>query len=89
MLIDKEQRIREIDKEIKKVGIIDAPGSIMVGLGLYAKLAANGDAFLPILNDQSFVNMILVFGGAIMLWGAYKTFTLVRERARLQNEPGL
>jgi hypothetical protein len=89
MLGDKEQRIKEIDKQIAKVGIIDAPGSIMVGLGLYAKFIANGDAFLPILNDQSFVNMILVFGAAIMIWGAYRTFTLVRERARIQKEPSL
>lgn len=89
MIADKQQRIKEIDKEIAKVGIIDAPGAIMLGLGLYAKFYEDGDAFLPILNDQSFVNMILVFGAAIMLWGAYKTFILARERAQLQKEPGI
>ena len=89
MLGDKEQRIKEIDKQIAKVGIIDTPGAIMVGLGVYAKFIAEGDAFLPILNDQFFVNMILVLGAAIMIWGAYKTFTLARERARLQSEPTL
>ncbi len=84
-----DQRMKEIDKEILKVNIIDVPGSILVGLGLYAKFVAEGDAFLPILNNQSVVYALLATGGAIMLWGGYKTFTLARERARLQEEQSM
>lgn len=87
--MEKAQRIKEIEKEITKVGIIDAPGAIMVGLGLYAKFSANGDAFLPILNDSSVVNAMLAVGSAIMVWGGYRIYTLGREKAKLQNEPNL
>lgn len=81
-----EQRLKDIDKELIKVSIIDAPGSIMLGLGLYVKFAADGEAFLPILNNESVVNFMLVAGAAIMIWGAYKIVTLGREKAKLKNE---
>ncbi len=86
MISNKEQRIKEIDKEIAKVGIIDAPGTIMFGLGLYAKFAPEGNAFLPILNNQTIVNAMLALGSVIMIWGVYKTYTLVRERSQLSKK---
>ena len=52
--MNKEQRLKEIDREIVKVGIIDAPGTILVGLGLYGKFAARGEAFHPLLNEGVF-----------------------------------
>jgi hypothetical protein len=84
-----EDRIKKIEKEITKVSIIDSPGSIMVGLGLYAKFSANGDAFHPILNNESIVNVMLTLGAAIMVWGGYKIFTLTREKASLKNKYNL
>lgn len=86
--MNKEQRLKEIDREIVKVGIIDAPGTILVGLGLYGKFAAPGEAFHPLLNDVSAVNLMLVVGGAIMIWGAYKVFSLSREKMRLNKAEG-
>ena len=86
--MNKEQRLKEIDREIVKVGIIDAPGTILVGLGLYAKFAARGDAFHPLLNDPSVVNIMLLVGGAIMVWGAYKVVSLSREKMRLSKPEG-
>jgi hypothetical protein len=80
-----EQRIKDIDKEMIKVGIIDALGSIMVGLGLYGKFAANGNAFLPILNDESVVNFLLGVGAAVMAWGAYRFITLSRDKIKIRN----
>jgi hypothetical protein len=86
---DLEQRIKEIDKEIVKVGIMDSPGAVLLGLALYAIFAADGDAFLPILNNQTVVYGMLVVGGAIMLWGFFKTLSLARERSRLHKEQEL
>jgi len=57
----------------------------MLGLGLYAKFAADGDAFHPLLNNDSVVNSMLVAGAAMMLWGGYKVFTLARDKARLSG----
>ncbi len=81
-----EQRLKEIEKETVLVGIKEAPGAFMVGLGLYAIFAADGDAFLPILNDQTFVYAMLAVGAVIMLWGFKKTISLAQERIRLLKE---
>ena len=83
--MNNEQRIKEIEKEILKVSIMDAPGSILFGLGLYGKFAANGDAFTPMLNDPSIVSSLLAAGFAIMAWGGYKILTLSREKADLKK----
>lgn len=83
--MDSNKRIKEIDKQILTISILDSPGAIMLGLGLYAKFGAEGDAFLPILNNQTFVNSLLLAGAVIMIWGSSKTFGLIRERARLEK----
>ena len=82
---DRDKRLKELDRQIVMVGILDAPGSIMVGLGLYAKFAANGDAFLPILNNGTVVDIMLAAGTAIMVWGGYRVFTLAREKGELNR----
>ncbi|MDX2423837.1 MAG: hypothetical protein QNK43_14320 [Amphritea sp.] len=86
---DAEDKMKAIDKKIGRVAIIDLPGSIMVGLGLYAKFGANGDAFHPFLNNPNNVNIILTVGAAIMIWGGYKVITLAREKKRLAEEYGI
>jgi len=87
--VDAEKRIKEIEKEIVKAGIIDAPGGILVGFGVYAKFVANGDAFLSFLNNQTNVNIMLVIGASLMAWGAYKFITLSLEKNRLKDEHGI
>lgn len=83
---DAEKRLKQIDKELKMAALIDAPGSVLVGVGLYGKFGANGDAFLPFLNNQNNVNIMLLVGGAIMAWGVFKLITLTREKTTLKNE---
>lgn len=89
MTPDLEQQIKEIDKGIVRIAIIDLPGTILVGLALYALFAADGDAFLPILKNQTVVYVMLAVGAAIMLWGFMKTISLTKERARLHKEKEL
>ncbi|HEX7027852.1 MAG TPA: hypothetical protein VF268_11470 [Gammaproteobacteria bacterium] len=83
-----EKRMKEIDKKILMISIINLPGAIMFGLGLYAKFAVNGNAFIPLLNDQRVADALLVIGAVIMVWGGYQVFTLGREKARLVREGG-
>ena len=81
-----EQRIKEIQKEMVKVSVLESPGAFMLALGLYGKFFSEGDAFLPILNNETVVNVLLGLGVAIMLWGATRIMSLVREGARLNEE---
>jgi threonine/homoserine/homoserine lactone efflux protein len=81
-----EERIKDVEKDITTVSLIDAPATIMVGLGLYAKFSTNGDAFHPLLNNEFAINTLLVLGGTVMIWVGYKIFTLGRKKAMLKNE---
>ena len=85
--MSKEDEIKNIDKQIVMIAIMDTPGTILLGLGLYAKFGTNGDAFHPLLNDPNIVTSMLVLGSAIMAWGGYKMFTLNREKNKLTNTP--
>jgi hypothetical protein len=81
----KQQRVKDIDKQIIKISLIETPGSILFGVGLYSKFVGKGEAILPFLQDQAVVNSIIVIGAAIMLWGTYKILMLKQEKARLQK----
>jgi len=78
-----KRRVKDVDKDLIKVAIMDIPGVVMVGLGLYGKFAAKGDAFHPFLNNKNNVHIVLVIGAAIMMFSAYKYITLIVERSKL------
>ena len=83
-----EERVKEIEKEISKVSIIDFPESIMLGLSLYAKFGTNGDAFHPLLNNKLVVNIMLITGAATMIWCGNKILTLSKEKTSLKMRMG-
>ena len=83
--METDQKIRELDKAITKVALMESPGTIILGLALYAKFAAEGDAFHPLLNNPIVVDSMLGVGALIMIWGGYKIFTLNKAKAKLLN----
>ena len=82
--LKEDLEVNAIKSQILKIQIIEAPGSILFGLGLYGMFVADGDAFLPILNDPSYVNLFLVIGGLVMGWGVVQTikFNAVLRKAQ-------
>jgi len=87
--MNEDLQIKEIDRKIMTVGILDMPGTALLGLGLYAKFAANGDAFHPLLNDPSIVNGMLALGAVISVWAVYQVINLTRKKAALLNKQTL
>ncbi|NVK38383.1 MAG: hypothetical protein HWE18_10685 [Gammaproteobacteria bacterium] len=83
---DKDARAQYIAKEMQKIGIMDTPGAILVGLGLYGKFGANGNAFHPLLNDPSIINTMLVVGGSIMAYCAYRAIMVVTKKQTLDKD---
>jgi len=81
----KTTTVEEIQKKITTIAIIDMPASVMIGLGLYGKFAANGDAFHPLLNDVVIVNSLLTSGGLIMSLCAYKLVSLIIQKNNLRS----
>lgn len=81
--MDTEQRAREIDRKIILVNIIDFPGAVLAGLGVYGRFSADGQAFLDILNDTTVTTAMIVIGAGIMIWGGVQTFRLAKQKAAL------
>ena len=83
-----EEQLKQLDKEFVKVALFEFPGVIMVGLGVYSKFGAMGDAFHPLLNNPSVVNGLLVVGGIIMLWGVKKDVDIAIKNKKLFDSSG-
>ncbi|MFY8274751.1 hypothetical protein AAEU32_11570 [Pseudoalteromonas sp. SSDWG2] len=81
--MNKAQRLKEIEKEFIKLGIIDAIPMMMIGLGLYAKFSGVEEPFLPFLKDESIVNGMFLVAVPVVVWVMYKSLKLSLERARL------
>ena len=82
-----DQAIDKIERKIKITNVIDTFGSIFLGLGIYGKFGANGDAFHPILNDELVVNALLVIGAGITFLGMISLAILYKRKNRLACKP--
>ncbi|WP_127474905.1 hypothetical protein [Sulfurivermis fontis] len=82
---DREKEAKDIERKLLWVSVIDTPGAILVGLALYGKFAADGNAFHPLLNNDSVLAAMFAVGGAIMAWGVWQVIALSRRRAKLQG----
>lgn len=81
-----DARAQYIAKEMKKISIMDTLGVILVGLGLYGKFGANGNAFHPLLNDPDVINTMLILGGCIMGYCAYQGIRLVTNKKTIDKD---
>lgn len=80
------QRLAELNKKMIMVAVIDAPGAILFGLGMYAKFTGAAGELHPLLDNPNVITGMLVVGGAIMALGFYKTLSISRERRKILNE---
>ena len=76
---------KTIQKQLLKYQLFSTPAVILIGLGLYGLFGAEGDAFLPILDDQGVVYSFLGGGIALEIWVLLKIIPLVRHRNRPSN----
>jgi len=83
---ERKQQLKAISRRIFKIQVIGALGNILVGLAIYGIWGAQGNAFLPILNNLDVVYSMLVIGIFIMIWQYANYFPLIRERDKL-SEP--
>ena len=78
-----EEELVGIKKKIIKTQLIGTPGAILIGLGLYGMFGANGDAFHPLLNNEVFVQRILIIGAVIEIWQFYVLMPLFKRQSKL------
>jgi hypothetical protein len=74
-----------LQRKLLLTAILDFPGMILIGLAIYGK-DSNGNAFHPLLNDSTVTTLMLVVGIPVVVWGAFRTFSLIKRMQALQPE---
>lgn len=87
--MQKEEQLKDVTKQITVLSVVNMPGQVALGLGLYGYFAVNGDAFHPLLNNPDVVMGLLVFGIASSAITAIKSFSLFRQKKKLEQDLGL
>lgn len=81
-----KEEIKQIQRKLFILIIIDFPAMMLVGLGLAAVLSANGNAVPDLLNNKNIAYEAIVVGGAVMAWCASKILPLLKKKMQLENE---
>jgi len=83
---DTTEELQHLQKKVLIFNILGAPGAILFGLGLYGLFGANGDAFIPILNNINVVYGFLAVGAIIMIWEFVVIIPLLKRRSEIANK---
>ena len=75
-----KEEIKQIQRKLFILIIIDFPAVMLVGFGLAAVLSANGNAVPDLLNNKKIAYGVIVVGGAVMAWCASKIVPLLKRR---------
>jgi hypothetical protein len=84
--MDKEKRLKEIDKAIAHLGLIDSIPMIVLGLALHGHFAREGEAVLEVLNNATVVNMMFGFSIPVIVWCGFRIIQLSLEKRRIEKE---
>ncbi|WP_406666708.1 hypothetical protein [Gallaecimonas sp. GXIMD1310] len=82
--MNNEKRIKEIEKEFIKLGLIDVIPMIMIGLGLHAKFDKGNKPIFEFLKNETIVNGMFIIAVPIVLWCMIKAIKLASERKRIE-----
>lgn len=74
--------LSKLDREITRVQVIALPGWAAIGLGIYG-FFSEGNAFISLLNNESFSIGLILFGAYLAVWEARKIFPLYKQRKEL------
>lgn len=90
-----KEEIKQNQRKLFTLIIIDSLAVMFVGLGLYAVFGANGNAFLDILNNKSVAYGLITVGGVVTAWchlkmalrrRALKILPLSKRQVKLANK---
>jgi hypothetical protein len=81
-----DEELAKLDRKIKYGGLIDFPGVVALGVGLYAKFGSDGNPVHPLLADEIVVNGLIGAGVIIMVLAGIRLFRLISKRNKLRAE---
>lgn len=85
MYLNPEEELKRLNNQVIRTQLMGAPAALLIGLGLYGIFAANGNAFLPMLNEAKVANSFIVVGIVLEVWQVMRLIPLVRKRTALQK----
>ncbi|MBR9727370.1 hypothetical protein ACFOD0_12965 [Shewanella intestini] len=80
-----QARLKEVEKKVKLLKLIEAPAMIVIGLGIYAMFSANPAALHPILADSTIVNGALAVAVPWAAFCMFKSVKLSIEKRKLKQ----
>ena len=83
---DPEEEIKQLDKKLIMLNIIDAPAMILIGLGIFGKFGANPEGLHPLLANSEVTTAMLVVGGMFAAWCGLQVFKVAQRRSELQRQ---
>ena len=81
-----EDKIKETQKKIVLMSVLDTPGMLLLGLWGYGKFASNGEPFHPLLANEAVLTGLLLVGLAIVILCAIQIVSLSLKKAELQKQ---
>ncbi len=84
-----EEELKDLQKKMIMFNMLGAPGAILFALGLYGLFGAEGDAFIPILNNLNIVYGCLGIGAIIMVWEFLAIIPLIKRRAEIAKNKNI
>ena len=81
-----EEEMKQIQKKLRILVIIDGLAMMLIGLGLYAVFGADGNAIFDLLNNKNIAYGAVIVGGVVAAWCLVKIFPLLQRQVELQNE---
>lgn len=78
-------RLEEIKKATLINGLLNAPASIAIGLGLFARFTEQPESLHPLLGDEMFVSGLFLLGLPLSMFCAFRGFKLAKERNKIMS----
>jgi len=80
-----KQQIEKIEKELLKTNIWDISGICLLTIGLFARLNSDLEPLGHSMNGPQILDLLLVVGGGLLLWGQLRSWQLKRRKNALEK----
>lgn len=81
-----EEKLRELNKELIHIVLMEVPAMVLLALAFYARFAADNEALHPLLSDSTVVNSMLTVGGILLVLSTKRVFTWARKRKEILEQ---
>ena len=82
-------RIKEINRELTKLGFVEGIPMIMIGLSVSTKITEGGNPAFEFLENEFIVNGMLTISAPVVLWCVIRTIKLALEKKKLEKSANL